>query len=73
MVPNPGTSGYYVDGWCDVASDLVLLVATGVLLARQEISKDKYLPLVEKKRDKQTLFVPWIWIGIGLLGLQVST
>jgi len=34
VVPTPGTSGYYVDGWCDVASDTALLVATGYLLNR---------------------------------------
>ena len=20
MVPTPGTAGYYIDGWCDIAS-----------------------------------------------------
>jgi len=34
VVPTPGTNGYYVDGWCDVASDTALLLATGYLLNR---------------------------------------
>ena len=32
IVPTPGTTGYYVDGWCDVASDTALILATGYLL-----------------------------------------
>eukprot|EP00092_Neocalanus_flemingeri_P053186 GFUD01062426.1.p1 GENE.GFUD01062426.1~~GFUD01062426.1.p1 ORF type:complete len:384 (-),score=74.48 GFUD01062426.1:10-1026(-) len=34
IVPTPGTSGYYVDGWCDVASETALILATGHLLER---------------------------------------
>ena len=31
VVPTPGTTGYYVDGWCDVASDVALILAVGHL------------------------------------------
>eukprot|EP00090_Calanus_glacialis_P019061 TRINITY_DN29399_c0_g1_i1.p1 TRINITY_DN29399_c0_g1~~TRINITY_DN29399_c0_g1_i1.p1 ORF type:complete len:332 (-),score=89.23 TRINITY_DN29399_c0_g1_i1:16-1011(-) len=33
-LPTPGTSGYYVDGWCDVASETALILAIGHLLER---------------------------------------
>ena len=38
IVPTPGTSGYYVDGWCDVASETALILATGYLLERARVS-----------------------------------
>lgn len=37
-VPTPGTTGYYVDGWCDVASDTALILATGYILERMKNS-----------------------------------
>jgi len=37
VVPTPGTSGYYVDGWCDVASDAALLLAIGCLLDKANV------------------------------------
>jgi len=38
-VPTPGTTGYYVDGWCDVASETAFILATGYLLERTKNSQ----------------------------------
>ena len=36
MVPTPGTWGYYIDGWCDIASETALIYSVGWLLALRQ-------------------------------------
>ena len=36
MLPTPGTSGYYIDGWCDIFSETALIYSVGVLIHRAE-------------------------------------
>ena len=34
MLPTPGTSGYYIDGWCDIISETALIYSVGVVILR---------------------------------------
>ena len=36
---NPGISGYYIDGWCDVFSETALIYSVALLINRTEKSK----------------------------------
>ena len=36
MVPTPGTSGYYIDGWCDIASETFLIYSVGFLIYKEK-------------------------------------
>ena len=59
--------GYYMDGWCDVASNLFLLVAVGIMLSK----KDNYEYLGNKEESLWAqLNTLWPWVSVGLLGIQ---
>ena len=34
MLPTPGTSGYYIDGWCDIISETALIYSVGVVILK---------------------------------------
>ena len=53
MVPTPGTSGYYVDGWCDIASETFLIYSLGFL-----IYKERTKMMVAKSDWMSTLSLP---------------
>ena len=56
-----------MDGWCDVASNLFLLVAVGIMLSK----KDNYEHLSNKEESLWSqLNTLWPWVSVGLLGIQ---
>ena len=56
-----------MDGWCDVASNLFLLVAVGIMLSK----KDNYEHLSNKEESLWSqLNALWPWVSVGLLGIQ---
>ena len=56
-----------MDGWCDVASNLFLLVAVGIMLSK----KDNYEYLNNKEESLWSqLNTLWPWVSVGLLGIQ---
>ena len=58
-----------MDGWCDVASNLFLLIAVGILLSK----KDTYTHLGGVSREESFwswLHICWPWVSVGLLGIQ---
>ena len=56
-----------MDGWCDVASNLFLLVAVGIMLSK----KDNYEYLGNKEESLWSqLNALWPWVSVGLLGIQ---
>ena len=36
MLPTPGTSGYYIDGWCDIISETALIYSVGAVILREK-------------------------------------
>lgn len=79
VIPTPGSQGYYVDGWCDVASDVFLLIGVALLLTKQEKGRlypgkererVSLLPEVDPEIRPERRFFRWIWIGAALLGIQ---
>ena len=44
MVPTPGTWGYYIDGWCDIASETALIYSLGCLLALRQQPASSWAP-----------------------------
>ena len=56
-----------MDGWCDVASNLFLLVAVGIMLSKKDIYE--YLGNKEESLWSQ-LNTLWPWVSVGLLGIQ---
>ena len=58
-----------MDGWCDVASNIFLLVAVGILLSK----KDNYTLLGCVDNNKifwSWLHSLWPWVSVSLLGIQ---
>ena len=56
-----------MDGWCDVASNLFLLVAVGIMLSK----KDNYEHLSNKEESLWSqLNTLWPWVSVGLMGIQ---
>ena len=56
-----------MDGWCDVASNLFLLVAVGIMLSK----KDNYEHLGNKEESLWSqLNTLWPWVSVGLMGIQ---
>lgn len=69
LLPHPGSMGYYMDGWCDVASNVFLLIAVGIMLSR----KDSYMHLGGVTKEESFwswLHTFWPWVSVSLLGIQ---
>ena len=71
MLPTPGTSGYYIDGWCDIFSETALIYSVGVLIHRT----DKIKMITDRKSSKMVtrlvsrFFAP-LSFSVWFLGVQ---
>ena len=62
--------GYYMDGWCDIASNIFLLVAVGILLSKKD---NNYMLLGGVSKEESFwswLHTFWPWVSVSMLGIQ---
>ena len=70
MLPTPGTSGYYIDGWCDIISETALIYSVGVIILRD---RDRSWPGMRTRTSATshlTTFLAPLTLNIWGLGLQ---
>ena len=72
MLPTPGTSGYYIDGWCDIISETLLIYSVGAVILRDR--EKSWLGLRTSKtsglRAQVTTIMAPLTINIWGLGAQ---
>ena len=76
MLPTPGTSGYYIDGWCDIISETALIYSVGVVILRDRekswmgVRTSKTLLSTSGLRSHLTTIMAPLTLNIWGLGLQ---
>ena len=59
-----------MDGWCDIASNIFLLVAVGILLSKKD---NNYMLLGGVSKEESFwswLHTFWPWVSVSMLGIQ---